>query len=67
MGFKLLQERSMKAELLLVLLEHGMLACSRQPSSAAAQAAEAEASRGTQRIGGKHDYTPKNHNFCKFS
>ena len=57
----------MKAELLLVLLEHGMLACSRQPSSAAAQAAEAEASRGTQRIGGKHDYTPKNHNFCKFS
>jgi len=33
-GFKLLQERCMKAALLRCkLLEHGVLACSRQPSS----------------------------------
>jgi len=34
--------------------------------SAAAQAAEAEVSRGIQKLAGKPSTTPKNHNFAKF-
>jgi len=68
-GFKLLQERSLRAELLLSrckLLEHGVLAAGSHPP-AAAEAAEAGAPRGTQKKGGKQSKTPKIGKFCKVS
>jgi len=44
-GFKLLQEKSTKAKLMLSQVQTGVLACSRQLSSSSSQAAEVEAPR----------------------
>ena len=58
MGIKLLQERSLRAGVLLSQEQTPGARCACHPP-AAAQPAKAEASRGTQKKGGKPSNTPK--------